>query len=536
MPPPLSPEHRDAPLLLEASPDQVCASDPRGVFCWGAGQVRAERLGDPVDLLALPEERVTARPELVVADNVTAVDTFAGVTCEVLAGQVRCSGASPPDLERLPAHAEDVAVGAGFVCALAAERASCVGAITLENEPATSIDAYGDRVCVTNDRGARCIKPFGAPVEFRGPPDLHGIAVGAAHICAVRGDTDGSLLCAGRNDEGQLGVRGQNRRVAFTAITSDAIIGRDIVQVAAGHAFTCTRTRDWSLYCFGANDAGQLGLGRRTSVAVPVETTLPAGPIAIGDAFTCSASPTAPLRCLGRPPELPAATYDRLAGAGGTLCGLRGERLQCAGTHSVEAAGVNDFTVTSAGVAYRQNARVTTVGFPSLPESDYRSGPFAFGRTVCAIGSASVCSGPDAERLQQALAAHPNASDAWLSGRGVCVVTPEQDEVVCSDGLQELTNEPIRALEAVGDQTCAITTAGEARCSGRSRNGQLGLGFSDFAPPAKVTLPGLVSSVSLGEQRACFLVGETVYCAGSDRLGTITGTRANLTSFVPLPR
>lgn len=86
--------------------------------------------------------------------------------------------------------------------------------------------------------------------EFGGPGALGG------HACAIR--TDGSLWCWGGNAEGQLGVSDRANRAEPTEVRSPA---GPWAQVQAGGDFTCAIRYDATLWCWGNAANGALGLG-----------------------------------------------------------------------------------------------------------------------------------------------------------------------------------------------------------------------------------------------------------------------------------
>lgn len=98
-----------------------------------------------------------------------------------------------------------------------------------------------------------------------------GMTSGQRHSCAIL--EDASVYCWGANDARQLGSReggpGAHRTLLDdTAAPSAGEVGyRDIV---AGAAHTCALGESGSVYCWGANDRGQVGNGRtRTSELLP---------------------------------------------------------------------------------------------------------------------------------------------------------------------------------------------------------------------------------------------------------------------------
>lgn len=77
-------------------------------------------------------------------------------------------------------------------------------------------------------------------------------------VCGVRGD--GSLWCWGDNENGQLGL-GEGA-VGTTPSTPTTVGGdSDWAQVSVGRKFSCAVKTDGTLWCTGLNAYGQLGLG-----------------------------------------------------------------------------------------------------------------------------------------------------------------------------------------------------------------------------------------------------------------------------------
>lgn len=91
-------------------------------------------------------------------------------------------------------------------------------------------------------------------VDDRGDWDV--LSTDTFHTCGVR--TDGTLWCWGRNAEGQLGL-------GDTSITAEVPtqIGSDTdwARVAVGRFSTCAQKRDGRVLCAGANRSGELGVG-----------------------------------------------------------------------------------------------------------------------------------------------------------------------------------------------------------------------------------------------------------------------------------
>lgn len=99
------------------------------------------------------------------------------------------------------------------------------------------------------------------------------IAAGQSHTCALF--TSGGMICFGKNDFGQLGVEstvniaGSLGAPLLTQKTIGGAIAHGIESMALGFSHTCV-VRCGSVYCFGKNDAGQIGTG---TTAASVGTT-----------------------------------------------------------------------------------------------------------------------------------------------------------------------------------------------------------------------------------------------------------------------
>lgn len=76
------------------------------------------------------------------------------------------------------------------------------------------------------------------------------------HYCAIAGN--GSLWCWGDNSRGQVGIGAASDDEILAPVN---VGGDDWVDVANGAFHTCAVKVDGSLWCWGANNFGQLGLG-----------------------------------------------------------------------------------------------------------------------------------------------------------------------------------------------------------------------------------------------------------------------------------
>jgi alpha-tubulin suppressor-like RCC1 family protein len=147
-----------------------------------------------------------------------------------------------------------------------------------------------------------------APVRIAGLGTYASVSAGAAHTCGVT--TDGALRCWGANDQAQLGDGTRDSRSAPTPV----LVGNaPVVSVAAGGQHTCAVTDDGRLYCWGANNDGQLGSGERgayRAAPAPVAVAGRATSVTAGLAHSCALTGDGAVTCWGR-----VETGDARAGA-----------------------------------------------------------------------------------------------------------------------------------------------------------------------------------------------------------------------------
>jgi alpha-tubulin suppressor-like RCC1 family protein len=130
------------------------------------------------------------------------------------------------------------------------------------------VSAGGNRTCaIRRDRTVACWGEgtdgsSSSPVTIAGINDATQISVGLDHACVLR--SGGTVMCWGRNNHGQLG-NGDNTDSLTTPVTVTVLNGNDVTQISAGGGFTCA-VRAGNLitnprtYCWGDNSVGQLGI------------------------------------------------------------------------------------------------------------------------------------------------------------------------------------------------------------------------------------------------------------------------------------
>jgi alpha-tubulin suppressor-like RCC1 family protein len=104
------------------------------------------------------------------------------------------------------------------------------------------------------------------PRPVLGLSAIRQIAIGGAHGLALRGD--GVVLAWGANGDGRLG-NGQESGAEATPIRVPGLAG--VVAVAAGVASSMALRGDGTVFAWGLNAAGQLGMGDDASRAIPTQ-------------------------------------------------------------------------------------------------------------------------------------------------------------------------------------------------------------------------------------------------------------------------
>jgi alpha-tubulin suppressor-like RCC1 family protein len=192
------------------------------------------------------------------------------------------------------------------------------------------------------------VDDHGAPIT-----GVTAIAAGAAHTCALRADK--TIVCWGDDSAGQLGRGGAlpgadaNPVPAPVGLTS-------IAAIAAGGRHSCAALDNGAVWCWGANDAGQLGSAPSAGASMPLEVVdragapLAAASLAAGATHSCAVGRDAKLVCWG-------SDVDGELGDGSTAATSLPVAAASLGAHVTAAAGGVHF-----GCALRDDGTVSCVG------------------------------------------------------------------------------------------------------------------------------------------------------------------------------
>ena len=347
------------------------------------------------------------------------------------------------------------------------------------------------------------------------------VTAGGDHFTCAGAD-DGTLRCWGRGANGQLGVgQGTTQRRATLV---PGITGMTALDAGNSHVCAVANPSD-SLYCWGANGHGQLGLGHQTTQLAPVRVPGISGVRAVSASarHTCAILSDRAVSCwgdnsdgqLGRSEPAFDPTPTRVPGVGGAIALSIGTRHTCAltrddteGTTAVRCWGVNSLGELGLG---DRNPRAGALAIPDL--SGIRE-IASTGNQTCALTSDRVlCWGA-------MMGDAPTAVDSsrgidWIRG-GTVFTGGRNGQLV--NWTSPVAPQPLTDLRNVVDAAssthyCAIDEPGNLYCWGNNLWGQLGQGddvrrdeptmvlpFGVTAPqPTETSLAGPASSVPPAE-------------------------------------
>lgn len=311
--------------------------------------------------------------------------------------------------------------------------------------------------------GAAVSTPTPSPTaSVRASDDPGIVAAGGRHSCAL---VAARVYCWGANDRGQLGDGNAEARTAPTPIVGDL----DFVQVTTGLAHSCGIARGGEAYCWGADDRGQLGDATFTSRSAPV-------------------------RVAGN------QSFRVLRAGQNHTCGLTtGGEVLCWGANNAGQLGDGGTQNRSSPVPVGNGLR-----FVSLAAGWNHSCAIAF-------DGAAYCWGANAN-----------------GQLGTGTRTDARVPTAVSGGLR------FTSIAAGATHSCAVAESGEAFCWGRNSYGQLGTGGTgDQAVPAPVFGGTRFASVTVGGVHSC---GRTrsgqVFCWGRNVYGQL-GDGTNTSRDVP---
>ncbi len=485
-------------LELAMGTDHTCGLSVSGkVFCWGYNAVGQLGLG-----VGSPE--LVLKPTAVALADAQSIGASGSHTCAVLADStVRCWG-----------NNEAGQLGAG-----SSATESFVPVVVKNLSGAVEVDAGGAHTCaLTTSGGMFCWGANaggqlgdGTTVQKNAPVPVVALQ-GLSYVTDLtRSDThscarlsDGTMRCWGNNATGQCGE-------AASPATSEMVVISGIASVLETHvggSHTCALLSGGALRCWGKNTSGQLGNGSTnagTHVPQAVGLQSFARSVTLGANHSCGIQTDGTLYCwgdnssgqLGISGGGSAASPTLVGGVSGALKVAAGDEHTCAitaaGTNKVSCWGKNDQNQLGTGLSGNQTTPKAVVGLTGSVKLIA-----AGAKHTCAVyaNGKLACWGDNA---------FGQLGDGTKTDRATPKTVPGLADVV--------------SIEAGASHTCAVLSNGTTRCWGDNSFGELGNGTSSPSTSPK-TVPGFNdwSAVQSGNDSTCGLTNDGLaYCWGKNQ-------------------
>jgi hypothetical protein len=157
-----------------------------------------------------------------------------------------------------------------------------------------AVSTVGQAFCAGDIYGSLA-KPVGGSLRFSSV-SVDGIGPGAG-TSACGFAIDGSVYCWGENGSGQLGVGDRTNRAQPTRISSSV----QFASLSIGRDYACGLSVAADAYCWGNGNTGQLGTGDTLSTSTPVAVKgLKYSQIEAGYGTTCALTTAGKAWCWGR--------------------------------------------------------------------------------------------------------------------------------------------------------------------------------------------------------------------------------------------
>jgi alpha-tubulin suppressor-like RCC1 family protein len=364
-----------------------------------------------------------------------------------------------------PGPGSGVFAGSDFTCALSAGRAYCWG----DN----AAGEIGTGEIGPGDGGP---SPVPAPAAVVTGSAFSSLTAGYAHVCGLEAVT-GRVLCWGSSGNGQLGLGDTNAQPTPQPVPLPSAA----VVVAAGYHHTCVILDDGSLWCWGYNFEGAIGLD---------------DPYNSPDVLS--------------PQHVGVETWTAVAGGDGHTCAIQSTgTMWCWGRNTSGELGIGQ-AMTQAMMQLRAPTQVGSF-------SDW---------TSIDLGQDNACG----LRRDGSLWCWGDGSSGELASPPATFYTPTQ--VGTDTDWQSVSTDIF--------STCGVKKSGALYCWGRNIEGQLGTGDLNARTTPTLTGNGAVFALATaGHFHSCAETRDLIIdCTGADESGELgqgDTVRRNMFTAVPVP-
>ncbi len=386
-------------------------------------------------------------------------------------------------------------------------------------------------------------------------------ASGNSHTCAIH-NTDQSLWCWGGNGNGQIG---QGTISALIAEPTELAAGSQWLSIAANGNHSCAIRSDSSLWCWGGNDAGQVGNGSNENVTTPtlINSATDWRIIDLGTDHSCGIKNDNTLWCWGdnsesqlgdgttAPSNIPkqigaASNWDKISLGKAFSCGINtNSELYCWGNNSVNQLGYDSTTP----VISQPQQVGTDTDWANISSGENHSCAIKNDKTLWCWGRSNFGQAAQLAEADTKTPTQETSASSWLSvaaaGNHSCAVKEDsslwcwglnsQGQLGNNTNILKTVPTPVvgdsswTELSLGVDHSCAIRDDGSLWCWGDNSEAQLGDGGSvaNNTIPKQVGSATTWSSISLGNQFSCGIQtdattsDQTLWCWGKNDLSQL---------------
>ena len=402
--------------------------------------------------------------------------------------------------------------------------------------PVTQISAGDGHTCALTTAGA--VKCWGynrygqlgdnSTLDQLTPVDVVSLGSGvaaisarASHTCALT--TAGGVKCWGLNNDGQLGDNSTTYRLTPVDV---ATLGSGVAAISAGRNHTCALTTAGAVKCWGNNGSGELGSNSTANSPIPINVfNLGSGVVAIsaGDFHTCALTTAGAVKCWGY------NAFFQLGNNSDIHSPIPVDVVSLgSGVAAISAGAVHSCALTTVGAVrcWGANDR-RQLGSNSTVISPIPINVLNLGSGVAAIsaGADHTC----ALTTVGGVKCWGYNGSGQLGNNSTAVQLMPVDVVNLGSGVTTIGSGRFH--------TCALTTAGAAKCWGNNQFGQLGDNSTArrLIPVDVVSLSSGVAAIGAGAYHSCVLTPASgVKCWGLNYYGQLGNNRNSVSQETPV--
>lgn len=341
---------------------------------------------------------------------------------------------------------------------------------------------------------------------------LTAVSAGDLHSCSLQ--TDGTAWCWGGDQADQLGDSTQTNSTSPVAVHG----GLKFASIASGYAHNCALTAAAVAYCWGDNTSGELGDGSTSHRSLPVAVAggLTFTSLVAGQDHSCGLTAAGAAYCWGN-----------------NLSGQLGNGQTSNSSSPVAVSGGIVFATISAG--FQNTCGVAANGaiwcWGDNTRGQLGNGTLASSATPLKITSVNA--------FVSTSTGYQHTCGITVAGAAFCWGSNDQGQLGTGDTQAHLLPTAVAGglnfatIGAGGLYTCGLAASGGAYCWGDNIWGELGTGVTSPTSNVPVAVTGgqTFRTLSTGNYHSCGMAGGNVaYCWGDGGQGQLGNGSTNLSA------